>query len=192
MSSTLIHRTILRSLARGATVVLVSSLMATTVRAQQSAGTQAAPSATADASVREPASWVGAGPRGATLRCRDGSFPVPRAPDSACDGKGGVAVRFPLKPVPGAGAPPPPPAVRAAPTSAATRSTVTTTTTTTTTAATAAAMAPSVSRPQAVRVPDDATLLCQDGTIVRADTVATRCGPHGGLRVRFPRRTAPR
>lgn len=191
MSSTPIQRTILRSLARGATVVLVSALTATTIRAQQAAGTQAAPSATADASVREPASWVGAGPRGATLRCRDGSFPVPRAPDSACDDKGGVAVRFPLKPVPGPSAPPPPPAVRAAATSAPTRPTAATSTPAAT-APTAAANAPSVSRPQAVRVPDDATLLCQDGTIIRADTVATRCGPHGGLRVRFPRRTPPR
>ena len=142
---------------------------------------QQAPVAGATAtSVREPAAWVGAGPGGATLRCRDGSYPAPRAADSACESKGGVMVRFPLKPVPGPSTPTPPaPAARAAtpvPSGSATTS--------------SRSPAPAVrpARPEPVTVPSDATLLCTDGTIIRADTVAARCGEHGGLRARFPRR----
>ncbi|HRN53405.1 MAG TPA: hypothetical protein PK788_07905, partial [Gemmatimonadaceae bacterium] len=40
---------------------------------------------------------IGSGPNGATLRCKDGSYPTAGAPDSACDGKGGVLVRFPAR-----------------------------------------------------------------------------------------------
>jgi len=122
----------------------------------------------------------GSGPNGATIRCRDGSYPAPMAPDAACEGKGGVGVRYPLQATPQQVAPPaPPPAMRA------------------------------VGRPEArpappdsfvpwreraarveaenekLRLPEGATLRCGDGTWILRDTTSARCAGRGGVQLRF-------
>lgn len=154
----------------------VAALLPLPALAQQ-AGT--AP-ARADSSYRAPASVRGAGPNGATLRCRDGSHPAPLAPETACDGKGGVAIRYPriATPAPPQGAATP--TARTAPTALQ---------------AEPEAPAPTPSRANvridAARPPADATLHCNDGTFIRADTSVARCASHGGLRARITRR-APR
>lgn len=131
----------------------------------------------ADSAYRAPADTRGAGPNGATLRCRDGSYPAPKAPDSACDGKGGVLVRFPLIPVPARrtdAAPArslrtlPPGATLATPPAAPT------------------AESRAAERVPAAVPPANATLLCRDGTYIVSDTTAARCAAHGGVRGRFP------
>lgn len=40
-------------------------------------------------------------PAGATARCRDGSYVTTPVDGSTCDGRGGLAVRLPVRPVPG-------------------------------------------------------------------------------------------
>lgn len=127
----------------------------------------------------------GAGPNGATMRCKDGSYPEAGAADSACDGKGGVLVRFPVRraPQPAAAmrAPSPPPARRA----------VTDTTT-------PAGFVPWRDRRARVaaesarqRMPDGATLRCQDGEWIVRDTTSARCATHGGVQLRIAPRMRP-
>lgn len=119
----------------------------------------------------------GSGPNGATMRCKDGSYPPNGAPDSACDGKGGILVRFPLRRFPSpstlpkvvaAPAPPRPPADTAA----------------------ALREPPMVNRAKeflpAERPPANATLQCYDGSFVVNDTTSTRCASRGGVLLRFP------
>lgn len=134
----------------------------------------------------------GFGPDGATLRCRDGSYPAPGAADSACDGKGGVLVRFPRRLDP---------PQRAAD------------------AASRAPSAPPLRLRQvpprdtlppegfvpyeelrrraqrrndaARRIPEGATLLCKDGTFIVRDTTAARCQFHGGVNLRLEAERSP-
>lgn len=161
------------SLIRFAAIACIAcTALASPARAQQPA-VNAAVSTTQDSSYRAPASVRGAGPNGATMRCRDGSYPVPTAPDAACETKGGILVRFPLLRTPASSAP------RAAePSSAPMR------------AADPELPGPTPSRANVVipaeRVPADATLLCRDGSYVRADTSTARCATHGGLKGRLP------
>lgn len=120
-----------------------------------------------------PSNLRGLGPNGATLRCRDGSYPVAFAPESACDGKGGVMVKFRVTgspaPIPVPAAPAAPPAiVEPVPTRPPSR---------------ANEFVPAPERPQG------ATLLCRDGTYIVADTSALRCAGHRGVKIRF---TVPR
>lgn len=134
-----------------------------------------------EASYRAPAEMRGTGPGGATLRCADGSHPAPMAPASACATRGGVLFRYPLRTSPtasGAGGEateiPVPPAARARTTSGAT---------------THRADAARGDTPRrAPRPPSDATLLCDDGTFIRADSASARCAAHGGVKLRFVRR----
>jgi hypothetical protein len=105
--------------------------------------------------------------------------------DSACDGKGGILVRFPLRRFPEASKTP---RVIAAPTPP--RAAADT--------ATSAALLREpamVNRAKeflpAARTPDNATMQCTDGTFIVADTSSTRCATRGGVLVRFapnPRR----
>lgn len=129
-----------------------------------------------EASYRAPAVVRGAGPNGATLQCRDGSFPAPAAADAACDRHGGVLARFPLIRQPG----PSTAADLRLPTPAAVTDE-------------AALVAPPPVTPRRadvlVRVPSrpsDATAVCADGTYIRADSAVTaRCATHGGVHLRF-------
>lgn len=142
------------------------------------ADAQAAARATVDSSYRAPASVVGLGPNGATLRCRDGSYPAPLAPDSACDDKGGILARFPLRRIPA----PIGDSMAAATTGIAPAPVPT---------APALILAPEPESRAHLFVPAepppaDATLLCRDGTFIRADTSAARCATRGGVSIRFP------
>lgn len=138
-------------------------------------GAQTAEARSGDASYRAPGTVVGTGPNGATLRCRDGSHPAPMAPDAACQGKGGVLLRYPVRRT---AAPSATPALVTAP---------------------AAPTIPAPTPPARVRPtgdgviparrpPADATLLCVDGTFITADTAAAACGAHGGVKVRLLKR----
>lgn len=150
---------------------LSSLVLATAASAQEAA--IAAPSGTG---TRAPAALRGAGPNGATLKCRDGSHPAANAPTSACDGRGGVLLRYPMLRTPAsantsanasavvrAPAPPRPvaaphqPTVRGAPT-------------------------PTVPLGPP---PEDATMACRDGTMIRRDTTTAACASHGGIALRF-------
>lgn len=121
---------------------------------------------------------TGSGPNGATLRCRDGSYPAALAPESACAEKGGVLVRFPLRRTPQNGPqlrrttphpiPPdstPAPALKSEP--VPDRSNV---------------VVP------AALPPANATLQCGDGTFIVSDTSSVRCAQRGGVAAIFPRR----
>src|SRR5262245_59079583 len=128
--------------------------------------------APAAAPAARPAERVtGTGPNGAIMRCRDGSYVTTTADDS-CAAKGGILVRFPLNRVPNAPAPRArvrapevaAPVLDAPPTEAAPASRA------------------NVTVP-AVRPPENATLLCRDGTYIVADTVRARCAARGGVRV---------
>jgi hypothetical protein len=125
----------------------------------------------ADSGRVTPANLRGTGPNGATLRCRDGSYPAPMAPDSACEGKGGVLLRFRLR-----GTPPPLPA-RAVPVAPAPAQ---------------VSAPPDVRPPSRASVfvppppaPAGATLMCKDGTYIVADTSSVRCASNGGVKLRF-------
>ncbi len=153
---------------------------ATAVQAQQ-------PTPPPRVTLPDPA-LVGHGPNGATLRCRDGSYPAPGAADSACDGKGGVLIRFPLVRRPAAATATqtrPTPAARNAAPSA--RDSVLPPE-----MLTHDAMRREVEASNALggRPPAGATLLCANGTYVVADTSSARCAQAGGVRLRFepPRR----
>lgn len=154
---------------------------ATALQAQQA--TQPAPRTKAP-----DASMVGHGPNGATLRCRDGSYPAPGAADSACEGKGGVLVRFPLVRRPAAASAT---RERNAPPVQDPRLTARDTILPDG-VMTHEAMRRQVETANALggRPPAGATLLCANGTYVIADTSSTRCAQAGGVRLRFeaPRR----
>lgn len=123
----------------------------------------------------------GAGPNGATMRCRDGSYPAAGAPATACDSKGGVLVRFPVRATPQPRSAPSaaPAAVRSGPANAAPDTTP------------PAGFVPwknraSVAATQnAVPAPQGATLRCQDGTWIARDTSSLRCAAHGGVQARI-------
>jgi len=153
-------------------VVAGVALAAPRVAAQQ------APVDRPAAAARVAPPTVGTGPNGATLRCRDGSYPAPKAPDSACAANGGVLVRFPLRylsePATATAPTPPTPAQRAP---------------------------AAVDRPRPdgfvplveVRARGDtlrgppigATLLCKDGSYILRDTSASLCQSRGGLHLRL-------
>lgn len=135
---------------------------------------------------------VGVGPNGATLRCRDGFYPSPGAPDSACQDRGGVLVRFPLRRTPSRAAEARASAARDAQARSA-RST------TASAASRADSTVPPGFEPYAVRraradsinraattPPAGATLLCMNGTWIVRDTTQSRCASHGGVRVMMP------
>ncbi len=162
-------RLLLETSVRARALVALAAIAATPLLAQ------AQPPSTVDSTRSKPVNLVGLGPNGATLRCRDGSYPAPFAADVACDGKGGVMYRFRVR-----GTPPPPPsrATFVAPPAAAVN-------------------APAAERPPsranvvipAERPPEGATLLCKDGSFIVADTTSARCADRGGVKVRFlPRR----
>lgn len=138
--------------------------------------------ASAAAAARPEVPTVGTGPDGATLRCRDGSYPAPKAPESACAEKGGVLVRFPLRHVP-------PTAASVAETRIAPRVEAHATEPDT---AVPAGFIPFAVRRSArdtlTGPPAGATLLCKDGTYVVRDTSAARCQARGGLKLRFETR----
>ncbi len=140
-----------------------------------------------------PTAVRGNGPNGATLRCRDGSYPAPGAPDAACADKGGVLVRFPTRNVPTPPARQVPPQVRAAqggaqPAASAVRAD-----------SAPAGFSPwrdreskAAEEARAQRAPEGATLRCVDGTWIVRDTASTRCSAHGGLQLRVNPRPGPR
>ena len=167
------------ALARLSTGALMVALLTAPVAAQQAAVQAAPASGGADSSYRAPGSVRGTGPGGATLRCRDGSHPAPFATDAACGEKGGVLMRYPVTRTPA------PPAPRITTTSSRPRPAVRQATLPSASdllAATPASGAATASP----RPPADASLLCADGTYVRADTSAARCAARGGVRARLP------
>lgn len=172
MTSPIIQRALL------ATAALLVG--ATSIEAQQ---------ATSAPRTKAPdAAMVGHGPNGATLRCRDGSYPSPGAADSACDGKGGVLVRFPLvrRPADVSAA-----RTQNAPPAQDPRLTARDTIRPDG-VITHEAMRREVEAANALggRPPAGATLLCVNGSFVIADTSSVRCAQAGGVRLRFeaPRR----
>jgi hypothetical protein len=143
---------------------------------------------TPEASYQAPAATRGAGPNGATMRCKDGSHPAATAPATACDARGGVLARYPLVATPAA---PPRGAETVIPVPAAARPRDGARVRGATTTSPAASTTPPAETPgprRAVRPPADATLLCGDGTFVRADTASARCAAHGGVKLRFLKR----
>lgn len=128
---------------------------------------------------------TGTGPNGAKMRCRDGSYEPVAAPENACDAKGGVLVRFPLRRVPQP-APRLPrisaPAVAAAAPAGAER---------TADALRATAASGGKGEVAAPGPPADATLLCGDGSFIVADTARVRCAGKGGVSVIYPQRRRP-
>lgn len=160
---------------------LALSLGATAAPAQQA--NQASPTKVPDAAM------LGHGPGGATLRCRDGSYPAPGAADAACEGKGGVLARFPLVRRPAAAtaartrnAPPERDPRLAARDTIPTGDVVT-----------YDAIRREVEANNALggRPPAGATLLCVNGSYVVADTSSARCAQAGGVRLRFEPQRRP-
>ena len=153
--------------------LLLALCVASPVTAQQAA---LAASPSRDSSYRAPAALRGAGPNGAPLKCRDGSHPAANAPASACDGKGGVLLRYPMLRIPARPSAPttvkapeaPRPTVPARPT---------------TLRATTPATVPTGEPPA------DATQICRDGTMIRVDTTAAACAARGGVALRLRRRS---
>ncbi|MFM8566549.1 MAG: hypothetical protein ACKOCV_02520, partial [Gemmatimonadota bacterium] len=143
---------------------LAALAVAVPVAAQEAAMTAAGRS---DSSYRAPATRRGAGPNGATLKCRDGSHPAANAPASACDGKGGVLLRYPMLRIPArpttpatVKAPEPPrPATPARPT--------------------AVRAAPAATIPTG-EPPADAPQNCRDDTLLRLATPAPAGAARGG------------
>jgi hypothetical protein len=130
---------------------------------------------------------AGTGPNGATLRCRNGSYPAAGAPDSACDGKGGVLVRFPLRRVQQS-RPAEARAEHPATRDSAVRDTAAPQPQVQSYEARRAAIA---ARAQSATRPAGATLLCNDGTYVVGDSASVRCASKGGVKVRFVTRRTP-
>lgn len=172
---------------RGVTigVVLLVGLVAGASRAVGAQGAEATRVRSPEASYQAPAATRGSGPNGATMRCKDGSHPAANAPATACDARGGVLVRYPLVVVPAAVPAGERERVIPVPAGARPRAGVRDGGAT---AATAPGGTEGTGPQRAVRPPADATLLCGDGTYVRADTTSARCGAHGGVRLRFRRR----
>lgn len=149
--------------------------------AQQGAATPTTANASAAAPAPPPPpteTVTGTGPNGAKMRCRDGSYHPATASDDACDAKGGVLVRFPLRRVPQrapqlprlaapAANAPQTGAIRSAPEDAAKREV------------------------EAPRPPAGATLLCGDGSFIVADTARVRCAGKGGVSLIYPQRRRP-
>ncbi|MBL8996614.1 MAG: hypothetical protein JNL44_04770 [Gemmatimonadetes bacterium] len=185
MTHASLHHIPSRALLLGGAALLLAVLAPRTLEAQDTAivvnPRPAAPGAPAPAG-RPVESVRGAGPNGATLRCRDGSYPAALAPDSACEGKGGVLVRFPLLRTPQNGTP----AVRATGPRPLPGDTVVTP---------AIKLDPVPDRSNvlvpAELPPADATLQCGDGTYVVRDTSSTRCAGKGGVAMIFPPRRRP-
>jgi hypothetical protein len=121
---------------------------------------------------------TGTGPNGAKLRCRDGSYPAANAADNACDAKGGVLVRFPLRRVPERAGPMPRAAAPAVPAPPADPTPE-------------PALRATAPRAPAQTVPANATLLCVDGTFIVSDTASVRCAGKGGVSVIFPATRRP-
>jgi hypothetical protein len=120
----------------------------------------------------------GTGPNGATMRCRDGTHPAATAPATACDARGGVLVRYPMRVTPQA--------APARPAPAAARQAIQTR------PAPDSSIVPWRQRTAqdraaeaAARPPAGATLHCNDGTWIARDTSSTRCSPHGGVKTRI-------
>jgi hypothetical protein len=157
-------------------------LVATPMTAQQSPTTPDRP--VAAPSIGAPR---GTGPNGATLRCRDGSYPAAGAPESACDGKGGVLARFPVsRPAqnrPAEAARARPTATPAARPDSAALSRLP--------ANNADQRAAAGVTSASARRPEGATLLCNDGTYVVRDTASVRCAQKGGVKLRFVTRRTP-
>jgi hypothetical protein len=179
----------LLSARRLATLVALTTFASASVAAQAPTSKPGAAAARAAESPRSPIveRTEGSGPNGATMRCKDGSYPPNGAPDSACDGKGGILVRFPLRRFPQASTAPKLVAAPSAP-----RAPVDT--------ATANALLrepPMVNRAKefrpAERPPANAALQCNDGSYVVSDTTSARCATRGGVMTRFaPVRRPPR
>lgn len=144
---------------------------------------------------------VGTGPNGATLRCRDGHYPAPGAPDAACTERGGVLVRFPLRRVPSRAAAAQAEAARASQDRRASRTATARSATESARGARPDSARPAGFEPYAVRraradslnrvastPPEGATILCSDGTWIVRDTTQTRCASRGGVRVILPPR----
>jgi len=176
---------------------LLVALSGSPLAAQQSGATAVTPAkgaaaARAGTSANPARERVeGSGPNGATIRCMDGSHPAPGAADSACETKGGLMLRYPLRRYPvqaPRAAVKPAPAPPALPVDSATQATL----------RAVQAEQPSGSRANvfvpAPRPPADARLQCADGSFVVSDTSSTRCSGRGGVLVRFPvpPRRAPR
>lgn len=154
--------------------LLASAALLLFVPALSAAQAVASPTRPADSARVTPSNLRGLGPEGATLRCRDGSYPPPFAPEAACDQKGGVLVKFRVR-----GTPAPLPAPASPPAAPA-----------------SVTLPPAPERPPSranvfippPERPAGATLLCRDGTYVVADTSALRCASRGGVQLRFPQR----
>jgi hypothetical protein len=135
----------------------------------------ASPVAPGERPPRPLESVVGTGPNGAKMRCKDGSYPAVNAPDTACDTKGGILVRFPLRRTPANG-----PALRAAGPVPPPKDSVT---------APALMLEPVPDRSRVIvpaeRPPANATMQCSDGTYVVRDTSSVRCAGKGGVAIRF-------
>jgi len=120
-------------------------------------------------------SVVGTGPNGAKMRCKDGSYPAVNAPDAACDTKGGILVRFPLRRTPARG-----PELRSAGPVAPPKDSGSTP---------ALKVEPTPDRSRVVvpaeLPPANATMQCGDGTYVVRDTSSVRCTGKGGVAIRF-------
>ncbi len=168
---------------RTPSVLAVAAVLALALTSSMAAAQAPAPSSPAAATAPQAAlpgeTLIGTGPNGATMRCRDGSYPSPDAAASACDSKGGLLVRFPVRRVPAPAsarparlpAPAMPAPVASPAESAPTGETF--------------QMRANVFVP-AERAPAGATLQCVDGTFIVADTTRARCATRGGVRVTFP------
>ncbi len=148
--------------------VLLAAAMLATAGSAQAQGT-ATPAPT----------MVGSGPNGATIRCGDGSHPAPNAAATACDGKGGVALRYPMRAQPTPVAQP----AQAAPVRGGAQRA---------TAPEAPAAQPWSEQTAAARAANRAamptretTLQCNDGSFIARDTSSARCTSHGGVKARF-------
>lgn len=170
-------------LLRPLTVALLSLGAAVTAEAQQAAE-QSVPAGSASARRQPPApTFTGSGPNGATLRCRDGSYPPAMAADDACANKGGVLVRFPMR-------------ATARPIEAATAPTVRASTPAMRSTADSTRpegfvpwrerRAQDAAEAARLRPPADATLRCGDGTWIARDTSSARCSGRGGVTLRIP------
>jgi len=173
---------------RGVTigVVLLVGFIGGSARAVGAQGAEATRVRSPEASYRAPAATRGSGPNGATMRCKDGSHPAAHAPATACDARGGVLVRYPLVVVPA-----PVPAgetERVIPVPAGARPREGGRDRGPAVTARAGAATEETAPRRAARPPADATLLCGDGTYVRADTASARCGAHGGVKLRLLKR----
>jgi hypothetical protein len=132
------------------------------------------------AQTRPAPTMTGTGPNGATMRCRDGSHPPANSPASACDSKGGLAYRYPMRAQPN-----PVGSTAASPAAAPSASRPAAQTETPAPKSWSERVAETRAANLASLPPRDATLLCSDGTFVVRDTSAARCAAHGGLKARI-------